>query len=270
MSSDDNNPFEAALPDDTYLLTQIPELATIDMVRVNNQSRMFARANGLIPELAKDMQYIHTVLDVGSSSGEWALSLAFTYPHLEVNGIDNKPAIVEYANARARSQERINISFEVMDALKPLNFPENSFDLVNARLTAPFQTRETWPKTLREWYRVCQPGGYLRLTETNDQGETNSPKYEQFKALALEVCARLGYSLDPTGKNMGLILRMAQMMKAAGWRDIHEYPYMIDFSANSDNWIFMCEDLDKSMLQMIPLISRVLGTGTAELELLRQ
>ena len=62
-------------------------------------------------------------------------------------------------------QQRENVSFQVMNILQPLGFPESSFDLINARLISGFMLRDKWPMFFRECLRVLKLGGILRVTE---------------------------------------------------------------------------------------------------------
>lgn len=61
------------------------------------------------------------------------LDVARTYPQVQVTGFDSSVWMIEYTRAQALTQELKHASFRVMDALKPLDFPDESFDLINAR-----------------------------------------------------------------------------------------------------------------------------------------
>jgi SAM-dependent methyltransferase len=52
-----------------------------------------------------------------------------------------------------------------MDALRLLDFPENTFDLVNIRFGVSFLRIWDWAKLLQEMQRVVVHGGVVRLTE---------------------------------------------------------------------------------------------------------
>src|SRR5947209_14425138 len=121
-----------------------------------------------------DPKALHDVLDLGCGPGGWVLDTAFENPHMEVAGIDISRIMIDYANARARTQQLPNASFGVMDITRPLEFPDASFDLVNARFLFAVLKRDAWSPFLDECTRVLRPGGILRLTESVDFGYTNS------------------------------------------------------------------------------------------------
>jgi len=58
-----------------------------------------------------------------------------------------------------------NASFLVMNLLKPLDFPDSSFDLVNARFIN-FLPAGAWSRLLQEFRRIARPDGIIRLTES--------------------------------------------------------------------------------------------------------
>ena len=47
------------------------------------------------------------------------------------------------------------------DATERLDFPDASFDLVNARLVNAFLSRQDWPRLIQEGFRLLRPGGIL-------------------------------------------------------------------------------------------------------------
>ncbi|WP_146747063.1 class I SAM-dependent methyltransferase [Thermogemmatispora tikiterensis] len=68
-----------------------------------------------------------------------ALGAAFCFPRATLIGADLSPALVAYAIAQARSRGLSNVSFQVMDVMEPLAFPEASFALINGRLLWGFR-----------------------------------------------------------------------------------------------------------------------------------
>src|SRR6266436_6885658 len=100
-----------------------------EMARLMDQDRLITRGmGGLFPERS-DLSGIQRILDVACGPGGWAQEVAFAYPEIEVVGFDISRAMIDYANAFARVQGLHNLSFQVMDILQPLTFPDSSFDL---------------------------------------------------------------------------------------------------------------------------------------------
>src|SRR5437667_11581233 len=86
-----------------------------ELARLINQDRFTTRTMGgalaELPELPSGTQ----VLDVACGPGGWALDVAHERPDVEVSGVDISHIMIDYANARARSQQLFNVSFGVMD-----------------------------------------------------------------------------------------------------------------------------------------------------------
>ena len=141
--------------DNTYLLdTESPA----EMARLINQERLLTQAmNG--PLAGLDPSTFQRLLDLGCGPGGWVLDVAFAYPGMEVAGVDISKTMIEYANARARSQQLSNTSFGLMDITKPLDFGDDSFDLVNTRFLFAALRRDAWPSFIAECMRILRPGG---------------------------------------------------------------------------------------------------------------
>ena len=73
-----------------------------------------------------------------------------------------------------------------------LEFPDNSFDLVNHRLGMGWLRKWDWSKLLREYYRVCKPGGTVRVTEGDLPIAT--PALNSLNVLVLQAFSQAGNS----------------------------------------------------------------------------
>jgi len=102
-----------------------------------------------------------TVLDVGTGSGEPALTLAtLVGPEGKINAIDPIPGMVEAARREADRQGLKNVQFDIAFA-DHLPFPADTFDAAVSRLGAMF-----FPSPIdgiREILRVLKPGRKLAL-----------------------------------------------------------------------------------------------------------
>jgi hypothetical protein len=77
------------------------------------------------------------------------------YPsRLEVVGVDSGHGMIEYARSVAQLHGIYTITFSVLDILKPPDFPDHSFDLVNGCLIFSFVPPVTW-LTLVQGYMWC-------------------------------------------------------------------------------------------------------------------
>lgn len=138
-----------------------------DLARLQIQDQMLTEAmGGVLPEQA-DPTRLQRVLDVGCGTGGWLIEAARMYPSLSMLvGIDVSTCMVECARAQAAAHHLSDrVAFQVMDALRMLEFPDDFFDLVNQRSGVSFLRTWEWPKLLQEYQRVIRPGGVVRISE---------------------------------------------------------------------------------------------------------
>jgi ubiquinone/menaquinone biosynthesis C-methylase UbiE len=195
---------------------------------------------GLFPD-HPDLSSVRRTLDIACGPGGWASELAYQYQDMEVIGIDISQIMVRYAQELARVQRLDNVRFLNMDATQPLAFPDNSFDLVNARALFGFMRKEQWPQAVREFVRVCRPGGIVRLIEPENMGMTNGHALEKLNSLFMQALFVNGQSFAPWPKSPYLCLTsmLRTFLSDAGCQDIHEKAYVINFSAGAQaNWRF--------------------------------
>ncbi len=149
-----------------------------ETARLMHQHRLVTGGmGGLFPE-PLDVSQVQHFLDIACGPGDWVLDVAFEYPETEVIGIDLSRTMVEYARAQAGAQGLDNASFCVMDVLQPLAFPDDAFDLVNARFLCGFMPTTAWPTLIKECVRVSRPGGVICSTKA-ENGISTSPACEQ-------------------------------------------------------------------------------------------
>lgn len=105
------------------------------------------------------------VLDVGCGAGGWLIETAKTYPHIKkLVGVDISDKMLAYPRVQAQAQQLDGrVEFQAMDALRILEFPPASFDLVNQRLGNSWLRTWEWKKILLEYQRVTRPGGIIRI-----------------------------------------------------------------------------------------------------------
>ncbi len=189
------------------------------------------------------------------------LGVAREYPHIQVVGIDISERMVKYAHAHVLARRLYNASFQVMDAMKPLEFADASFDLVNARTLFAVMNAETWPKLVQEMMRVCRPGGTLRLTE-GELTLSNSPALEKFNGLFLRAFEMTGRTFLPGSRQLGITTVLGRFLSDAGCRVVQRRLYTIDFSAGTaahQGWyqdIMIGFELASPFLEKLGLLNR--------------
>ena len=204
-----------------------------EMARLMHQDRLTTKGmGGALPERS-DFSTLHDILDIACGPGGWVLDVAFEHPAIQVTGIDISRIMVEYARAQAWTQGLNNASFRVMDALKPLDFPDAAFDLVNARFIYGFMPRTGWPLLMDECVRITRPGGTIRLTET-EWHFTNSLAYETLNAMTMSSLKKAGRSFSPDGRHAGITPMLGQFLQQAQCESIQQAAYVLDLSAGTE------------------------------------
>lgn len=203
-----------------------------EMARLVNQSRILTEGMGGFFPGQFDTSNIHDVLDIACGPGGWASDLAQSFPHMRVTGVDISVLMIEYARTQVTYHKQNNARFSVMDILKPLDFPDNSFDLVNARFLFAFMPPTAWPTLLQECYRILRPGGTFCLTES-EWSISNSPAAETLIGLFTKALKMAGQSFSPDGRQVGITPMLTRFLRDAGFEQVQKMPHAIDYSADT-------------------------------------
>jgi len=188
---------------------------------------------GPFPERT-DLDGITHILDIGCGPGGWAIDVARRYPSIKVVGIDTSETMIASARNEAQKASLLeNVTFVRMNALHPLEFPDQHFDLVNMRAAVEFIPRDYWQPLLQECYRVTQSGGILRLMEADRIAHTNSRAFEQYHAFYARMLYLRGYGFSPDGQTLGITPMLGKMLQYAGYRSTRMKSYALDLSSNS-------------------------------------
>ena len=138
------------------------------------------------------------MLDIGCGSGRWVREMAGEFPGARVVGLDtaspdeSNPAtsgVFAASNARPRSY-----AFVQHNALEPLAFAPNSFDLTHMRHMTRDLPVAAWPRVVSEMARVTTFGGWVELAE-GDLVHNGGPALEAMQRWALQSWQQHG--LDP-------------------------------------------------------------------------
>ncbi|HET8910806.1 MAG TPA: methyltransferase domain-containing protein [Ktedonobacteraceae bacterium] len=211
--------------ENTYFVGQSPSEAS----RLENQDHLLNMQGLLTPLTAQEQSQLKDVLDLACGAGVWGSEVAQTLPDCQVLCTDADADIVEYARTTAEFRDLSNISFQIMNALKPFPFEDNSFDLVNARFINGFLMKDDWPVMLREIHRVVRPGGLIRLTEY-EMGISNGPVSEKLTNIYLQAWRQAGRSFSPGGRTLGLLPVMPRLLAEAGFKNFRREPHLVDYS----------------------------------------
>ncbi len=231
----------------------------VEMVRAIEMERLLSRLmGGPLPGIT-DPTALHRVLDFACGAGSWALDVAFKYPEIEVAGIDASSTVVRYANAGVRAQRLINVSFGVMDCFAPLDFSDNTFDLINGRFLLTFIPVDALPAVLAELRRILRPGGTLQFTES-EIVHTNSQVCQKHNTLVAQALRNAGYGFFGTDEYTSTASGMERLFREAGFAQIVSTPYVLDYSIGTAAWMSIYRNFEIFGQSMQPLLT---STGVA-------
>ncbi|HTK07884.1 MAG TPA: class I SAM-dependent methyltransferase [Ktedonobacteraceae bacterium] len=204
-----------------------------ELNRIQIQDRLYtAGMGGVLPEQPDPTRFLR-VLDVGCGTGNWLIELAQTIPTCaRLVGVDASATFVEYARAQAMdAQVSDRVEFHVADALRMLEFPDASFDLVNHRLASSWLRTWDWRKLLQEYRRVCSPGGVVRVTEYEGMAVSNSPAHSRFSALSATALFQAGHFFTPT--NQGMTDELAHLFEQHGLQQVQTRVCTLEYHAGT-------------------------------------
>lgn len=214
-----------------------------ELTRVSLQDHYITAAmGGVLPE-QPDPSRFHEVLDVGCGTGGWLIEAAKTYPSLRrLNGVDVSRTVVTFAREQAAAhQVSDRVTFHTMDALRMLEFPADSFDLVNQRSGAGYLRTWEWPKIIQEYRRVTRPGGVIRITEGDWAIESSSPALTRLFELLLLAFSQAGNSFTPTSD--GVTRELAPLLERMGLQQIQTAEHLMEHTAGAASWQGFCENM---------------------------
>jgi ubiquinone/menaquinone biosynthesis C-methylase UbiE len=203
-----------------------------EMARLMLQDHLLTSAmGGPIPEQT-NLEPFHHVLDIACGPGGWLFDLVKLSPHIHGVGIDISQLMIEYAGVQATSQGISNLSFRIMDATEPLNFADNTFDLVNARILAGFLPKGQWQTLLSECARINNEAGIIRLTEA-EWGFTNSGALDALTGSITRAMHLAGQTFSPHGRTFGITPVLRLLLQQAGYEVLGQQAHVVDFSAGT-------------------------------------
>lgn len=227
-----------------------------ELKRLIIQDQMITSSmGGVLPEQTDPTLFRH-VLDVGCGTGGWLIEVAKAYPSMPLLvGIDISNTMVTFACTQA-AEQRINdrADFHIMDALRQLEFPDATFDLVNLRFGSSYARTWEWPKVISEMLRICRPGGIIRLTEPALIQQSNSPSLLLFCTLLQSALFRAGHLFEeaPTG----ITAHLAHLLMRYGAKAVQTKDYALEYRAGTEEGQAFLEDTMSAFQTLRPFIQR--------------
>ncbi len=226
-----------------------------------------ASMGGVLPEQA-DPSAFRRVLDVACGSGGWVIEAAQTYPEMSLVGVDVNRRMIEYARAQAAAHHVDDrVEFHVMDALSILDFPDDSFDLVNLRFAVSFVRTWDWPRVLSELLRVVRPEGVVRLTDEEIIQPSTSSASMQFCEMLLCALFRSWHLFAQ--ESSGLTAHLAPLLSRHGCQQVQTRAYALQYLAGTPEGQAYIEDGARVLRTLRPFLQKW-GCMSEDFDAIRQ
>ena len=226
-----------------------------ELTRLHIQDQLLNTGmGGVLPE-QEDLRRFKRVLDVGCGTGDWLISLAQQLPDASLlMGADVSLRMVQFARSQAQAAGLADrVEFQVMDALRMLEFPRKDFDLVNQRLGMSYLRTWDWPGLLQEYQRVTRLGGIIRITE-GDLPTGNTPAFNTLYELLISAAIQAGHFFFP--ERDGLIRALEPTMHQAGLLNLQTRAYQLEYRSGTTEGQYFAEDVKHTFRTFVPFLRK--------------
>jgi ubiquinone/menaquinone biosynthesis C-methylase UbiE len=227
-----------------------------EITRLQIQDQMItAGMGGVLPEQPHPIRF-KRILDVGCGTGDWLIETARAYPMTSVLvGVDVSSTLLAYAKAQAAHQQMADrLEFRVMDALRRLDFPADSFDLVNQRLGMSYLRTWDWPKLLREYQRVTRPGGVIRITECSFP-VSGSTALTRLSGQFIHALSQAGHLFTPDDPN-GVITELPALLQRQGLADVQACMHSLEHRTGTAEGESFYKDVQVMFRTLLPFFRK--------------
>ena len=237
----------------TYFVHNRSNKDELNRLRIQDQM-LTTSMGGVLPE-QPDPTRFQRILDIGCGTGGWLIEAAQTYPSIPLlRGVDISGKMLDYARAQAQAQQvSERVQFQAMDALRRLEFPSDSFDLVNIRAGASYLRTWDWPNLLAECQRVSQPGGVIRVTE-GEIVQSSSPALTRLGQLLLNAFFQAGHFFTPTEN--GVTSHLPHLLHQQGLKNVQTRAYTLEYRAGTAEGQDFSEDMRRAYQVFKPFLQR--------------
>jgi ubiquinone/menaquinone biosynthesis C-methylase UbiE len=237
----------------TYFVQDRSNLQELERVRLQDEM-LTHMMGGVLPE-QPDPTLFREVLDVGCGCGGWLIEAAKSYPTMKrLAGVDVSGKMIEYARERAQAEGVADrVEFYVMDALRLLEFPDDSFDLINQRLGGSYLRTWDWPNLLQKYQRVIRAHGTIRITES-DVFHSNTPAFTQLSDIFLTTLFKAGHF--KTQQMDGLMHTLAPLLEQQGFQQVQTRPHLMRYPAGTYEGKLFAEDAKHAFRTLAPFFRK--------------
>lgn len=244
-----------------------------EVARLVYQKQLTIRAQGELLPAGIDLSRVRTVLDLACGPGTWALEMATTSPDRQLVGVDISPTMLAHAAMYAQVDAIANVRFVQMDIVRGLEFPDASFDLINADYLQSFMRPQDWLPLLAECRRVLRPGGVLKQGEL-EFGISTGPATDALYTLGARAMKAAGRTFSSDGMHLGITAMLRPLLYEAGYEGIQHKAYAVDYSSRfgKDYHQGFLEDVVMLCRHLGPFVAQTLGQAAVEqmLQLIEQ
>jgi SAM-dependent methyltransferase len=238
-----------------------------ESARLIAQEHLLTEALGGLFPIEIDISHVTTILNLGCGPGEWDRNVALEYPEMSIVGVDIDPDMINYAKALTSVGFLENVTFERMDIKQPLDFPDDSFDLINGRLLFGFLDRETWPVLLAECLRVLRPGGVVLLAEY-EVSISNSIALQHVLRCLYRALAEGGRTFSVDRHSIGICHLLGKLLNDAGYTEVASKSFHLDSSYGAPQYLAGCRDMEMAFTLVKPYLTKAGTMEEAEYEAL--
>lgn len=247
MPTTDKKHPELIVGENTYVVDNTdPTINDADLARLINQDETMNEDGG-VPLLPAGYQpdADHAILDVACGPAGWLRTIHSEYPDAYLVGIDNNKKAISFARNNEETRHKENVNFVLMNIMEPLDFPNHTFDFVNARFLTGVVPTDRWVDLLTECYRILKPGGYIRITESETSWVANCPAYERM----IDLFLRFLYEVQRSFARNGLAISpmLLEFFGASGFHEIMAQTSTLNWSYGQTLHDQVVEDMTMSL-----------------------
>jgi ubiquinone/menaquinone biosynthesis C-methylase UbiE len=228
---------------------------SLELQLLHSLRALLSEQGGLLPECVRPVED-GRVLDVACGRGEWVQAMARHAPAMEVLGRDAAPEAIRAA--RLGAMRLSNARFAVGDLRVLTDCADQGFDLVRAGFIAPLVMPQSWPALLKEFLRVCRPGGTILWVEWAFP-ETNS----QACSHCMEM---LRQAILFSGKTPAITPLMDLLLREASCQPIRKLETMLNISADTDIHTRFCHHISTALALIQPFLTNKQVGSSGEID----
>jgi ubiquinone/menaquinone biosynthesis C-methylase UbiE len=228
---------------------------SLELQLLHSLRALLCEQGGLLPASVQPLAD-GRVLDVACGHGQWVQAMARHYPAMEVLGRDAAQEAIRAA--RLGTMRLSNARFMMGDLHALTDCADHAFDLVRACFIAPLVAPQSWPALLKEFARVCRPGGTILWVEWGFP-ETNS-----------QACSHCGemlrQAMQYSGKTADITPLMDLLLREASGQPVHKLETLLNISADTDIHTRFCRHISIALALIQPFLTNKQVGSSGEID----